>query len=68
MSATGQYEHLIFPQKFFSGDFLSVYASDENYVVVLIHPNSEHTDTPEAEIPDQEVVDTMGDGILEEME
>ena len=68
MFATGKDKHLIFTQKLFSGDYLFVYDSDDNNVVVLIHPTSESEDTPEAEMPDQEVADTMGDDIMQEME
>ena len=41
MSATGEYDHLIFPQNFSSGDFLSVYDAGKNNVVVLIHPTKD---------------------------
>ena len=34
----------------------------------LIQPTPESTDTPEDDTTDYEVVDTMGDDILEEME
>ena len=55
------------PEKLFYGDYLFVYASDENNVVVLIQPTPESADTPEADIPDEEVVHTMGDDMLETM-
>ena len=44
------------------------YASGDNNAVVLIHPNTESAYTPEDEMPYEEVVDTMGDDILDEME
>ena len=59
---------LYFSQKFYSGDYSFVYASDDNNVVVSIHPTPESEDTPEADIPYEEVVDTMGDDMLDEME
>ena len=45
-----------------------MYASDDNNVVGLIHPTQEISDTPEVEIPDKYVVDTMVDERLEAME
>ena len=36
--------------------------------VVLIHPTPESADTPEVEMLYDEVVDTMGDDMLDEME
>ena len=58
----------IFSQKFYSGDYLFVYYSDDNNVVVLIKPTPEGADTLEADMPYKEVVDTMGYNILDEME
>ena len=58
---------LIFPWKFYSSDYLFVYAADENNVVCLIHPTPQSEDTLESEILDQDVVDTMVDYMLEEM-
>ena len=58
---------LDFSQKFCSGDLLFFYASSENDVVVLIHPTLDSADTLEAEIPYEEVVDTMGDDMMDEM-
>ena len=58
---------MIFPQKLFFGDYFFVYASDDNNVVLLIHPTSESADTPEDDIPDWVVVDTMVDDLLEAM-
>ena len=57
-----------FSQKLYSGDYFFVYASDEHNVVVLIHPTPEIADTPEADMTYDEVVDTMGYDILDEME
>ena len=54
--------------KFYSGDYLFVYASDDNNVVVLIQTTPDTSDTPEADIPYEEVVDTMGDDMLYELE
>ena len=45
-----------------------MHPSDDNNFVVLIHPTPEGADTTESDIIDQEVVDTMGDDILEVME
>ena len=59
---------MIFTQKLFPGDYLFVYSSDENNIVVLIQTTSESAYTPEYEIPDWEVVDTMGDDMMEAME
>ena len=44
------------------------YASDDNNVVVLIQPTPESSDTPEADMPYEGVVYTMGDYMLDEME
>ena len=43
---------LDFSTEDFYGDFLFVYASDENNVFVLIQSTPESEDTPEVEIPD----------------
>ena len=68
ISATGKYCHLIFPHKFSSGYYLFVYAAGYNIVVSLINPTPDSADTPEDYITDEDVVDTMGDDILEAME
>ena len=68
MSATVSDGHQIFSQKFYSGDYLFFYASDENNVVVLIKPTLQSAYTPEADMPYEEVVDTMGYDMLDEME
>ena len=54
-------------QKFYSGDYLFIYAYDDNNVFVLLHPTTDSADTPEAEITNEEVVDTMGDDMLDEI-
>ena len=59
---------MIFPHKLFPGDYLFLCDSADNNDVVLIHPTPEIADTPEAEILEKEVVDTMGEDMLEEME
>ena len=59
---------MIFSQKFFSGDYLFFYASDENDVVVIIKLTLESADKMEDEVPDDEVVGTMGYDMLETME
>ena len=64
MSANIEYDILIFPQKFFSGDYFFVYAAGDNNVVVLIHTTPYRVDTPEADIMDEYVFDTMLDNIL----
>ena len=68
MSATGEGNHLIFTQKFSSSDELFVYAAGENNVVGLIQPTPDSAYTPEDYMPDNDVVDTMGDDMLEAME
>ena len=57
-----------FHRSSFPGDYFLVCASDENNVVVFIRPSLDILDTPQAEISDEEVVDTMGDDMLEAME
>ena len=52
MSATVEYYHLIFPQKFSYGDYFFFYSVGDNNVVGLIHTTPESEDTPEAVIPD----------------
>ena len=59
---------MVFPHKLFFCDYFFVYASDDNNVVVLIHPNQDGADKTEAEILDYEVVDNMGYDIMEAME
>ena len=50
------------------GVIIFVNASDDSNVVVLIHPTSESAYTMEADMPQEEVVDTMGDDIMDELE
>ena len=57
-----------FSQKLFSGDYFSVYAYDENNVVVFIHPATESIDTLDDGMPYEEAVDTIVDDIIEAME
>ena len=57
-----------FLPKFSSGDYFCVFASGKNNVVVLINPATESLDKPEYEIKDEDVVDTMGDYMLEATE
>ena len=57
----------IFSQKFYSGDYLFVYDYNDNNAAVLLQTNPEISDTPEADIPYEEVVDTMGDDTLDEI-
>ena len=56
---------MVFPYELFSGDYRFFYASDEDNFVFLIKPTTESTDTPEAKILEYEVVDTLGDDMLE---
>ena len=67
MSTTGEDNHLIFPQKFSSSDYLFVYDYGDNNVVDLIHPIKDSAYTPEADILDKEVVETMGEDMLDSM-
>ena len=57
-----------FHKKLYYGDYLFVYASDANNFVVLIQTTPDSTDTPESEISYEEVVDTMGGDMLDELE
>ena len=59
---------LDFSQKFYSGDYLFFYASNENNIVVLIQTNPESEDTPEADMKYEDMVDTIRDDMLDEME
>ena len=51
----------------FHRNYLFVYASDKNNVVVLIQPSPDSSDTPELDIPEKDMVDTMGYDMLEVM-
>ena len=68
MSSTVEYNHLIFSQKFSSVDYFFVYATGENSVFGLVQTTPDCASTPEAYIPDEGVVDTMVDDMLEAME
>ena len=59
---------LDFSQKFYSSGYVFLYASNDNNVDVLIYPTPDSAYTPEADIQFEEVVDTMGDYMLDEME
>ena len=68
MSATTEYDHLIFPQKLSSGNYLCVYSGGHNNVVGLICTYTYNEDTPEDYMKNEDMVDTMVDDIMEEME
>ena len=59
---------LDFPQKLYSVEYLYVYASYENNCVVLRQSTPYSADAPDAEMPYEEVVDTMGYDILDKIE
>ena len=65
MSATREYGHQFFTQKLSSGVYLFLYNYGDNNVVCLIHPTPDIADTLEYYIPDEYVVNTMGDNMLE---
>ena len=67
MSTTREYYHPVFPQEFSSGDYLLVYDEGDNNVVDLIHPTPYSEDILEAHMPYGDVIDTMGDDMLEAM-
>ena len=58
---------LHFSQKLYSADYLFVCASDDKNVFILIQPNPESVDTPEADMPYKEVVATMGYDMLDDI-
>ena len=68
MFATGEYDHLTFPQKLYSGDYFFVYYSNENNVVSLIYTTLCIVDKLESGMLDEDVVDNMGYYMLEAME
>ena len=68
MSSTGEYDHLIFPHNLSSSDYLFVYAAGENNVVILIQNTPDSADTTDFYMTDEDVVDNMGDDIIETME
>ena len=59
---------MIFPQEFSSGDYLFIYDYGDNNVVRFIHPTTDSENKPEDYMPDEDVIDTIGDYMLEEME
>ena len=65
MPTTREYAQLVFPYNFSSVDYLFLYTDDEKNVFVSIQPITESAYKPEADIPDENVVDTMVDDILE---
>ena len=67
MSATREDENLILPQKFSSGDYLFFYDAGDNNVVGLLHTCTYSEDTPQAYNTDDDVVDIMGDDMLDAM-
>ena len=68
MSATGEYDHLIITQNFSPGDYLFVQADGDNNDDGLTQPTPDSVYTPEAYITFDDLIDTMGDDILEAME
>ena len=64
MSSTGEDDKLIFTQNFYSCDYLFVYDAGDNNVVGLIQTIPDSADTSESYMPDEDMVDTMGDDIL----
>ena len=65
MSATVEYDHLVFTHKFSYGDYIFVYTTGETNYVGLIHPTPDIAETPEAYMRYEDVFDTMGDDIIE---
>ena len=68
MSITREDDNFIFPCKLSSSDFSFVYVDYDYEVVGFLLPTTQSEDTPEAEITDEDVVDTMGDYMMEAME
>ena len=68
MYAIREYYRFIFPNKYYSGDYYFVYASDDNNVVGLLQPTPYISNIPEADIPDEYVVDTMGSDMMDKTE
>ena len=67
ISATWEDDHLIYPQNFSYNDFF-IYAIHYNNVVSLLSTTPDIWDIPEADIPDEYVVDTIWDDTMEAME
>ena len=59
--------HLISPHKLSSSDYYYVYDDDEDNVVGQLQTTPKSSDILEAEIPDEDVVNIMGDDILDAM-
>ena len=59
--------HLISTQEFSSSDYYYVYADDEDNVVGQLQTTPKSSDILEAEIPDEDVVNIMGDDIMDAM-
>ena len=68
MYSTREYDNFIYKYKLSSGEYYFVNTYDKNKVVGLIQPTTESAYTPQAEIPDEDVVDTARIDIPEEME
>ena len=68
MFNTEEYDHLMFTQKFSSSDYLFYYADGDNNVVGFIQTTKDSADTPEACMPDEDVVYTTGYDMLDSME
>ena len=68
MSATGEDNHLVSPQKFSSGDYFLAYADGDSSVVSLLLYNPSSIYIPEAYMIYEDVFYTMIDGMLESME
>ena len=68
MSTTGEDGKFICSQKLSYDDYLFFYDDDYNNVVDLINTTPESEDTPQAEISDEDLVDTMLDDMLDDME
>ena len=66
--ATREDNHFIFPHHFSSSDYLFIYAAGSNNSVGLIHPTPYSAYTPEVYIEYEDVVDTMGDYMMDATE
>ena len=63
-----RYDHFILPQKFSSVYYFFVYYYGENNVFGLIQPTPYSADKLEVDISDEDLVDNMGDYMLEATE
>ena len=68
MSATVEDDHLIFTQKFFSSDYFFAFSGANNSVSGLIQTTTYSADIPVDYMPDEDLVDTMVNDMLEAME